>query len=250
MDGLHLNISSREKQSRGELKKSRIDGMIPGIVYGKSSDGQVAENLVFISEKELRANMQNASFYTQVLSLKGGDKDDKDDKVVVRELQRHPWKNQVIHIDFMRIDDTKELTLKAPIHFLNEDKCVGVRTGGGAISHLVNDIEITCLPKDIPKFIEIDLEHLELNHSVHISELKLPENVMLSQKIREEAFDRPVVSVSVRKVVEVETPTQTVADEAIETEGGEVKTEGDTTKIEAKAKDKDKDKDKDSSKDK
>ena len=118
----------------------------------------------------------------------------------LREVQFHPWRKEVLHVDFQRVSKNKEINVSVPIHFINEDKCIGVKQGGGLISHILNELEIICLPQDLPEFIEVDLEKLELGNSIHISQISLPKGVksLLSQKTSE---DPAVVAVQAPKVV-------------------------------------------------
>ena len=117
-----------------------------------------------------------------------------------QEVQFHPWRKEVLHVDFQRVSENKEINVSVPIHFINEDKCIGVKQGGGLISHILNELEIICLPQDLPEFIEVDLEKLELGNSIHISQISLPKGVksLLSQKTSE---DPAVVAVQAPKVV-------------------------------------------------
>ena len=96
---------------------------------------------------------------------------------MLREVQFHPWRKEVLHVDFQRVSENKEINVSVPIHFINEDKCIGVKQGGGLISHILNELEIICLPQDLPEFIEVDLEKLELGNSIHISQISLPKGV-------------------------------------------------------------------------
>ena len=124
----------------------------------------------------------------------------KKQSVLLKEVQFHPWRKEVLHVDFQVVSKNKEINVSVPIHFINEDKCIGVKQGGGLISHILNELEIICLPKDLPEFIEVDLENLELGNSIHISQISLPNGVksLLSQKTSE---DPAVVAVQAPKVV-------------------------------------------------
>ena len=124
----------------------------------------------------------------------------KKQSVLLKEVQFHPWRKEVLHVDFQVVSKNKEINVSVPIHFINEDKCIGVKLGGGLISHILNELEIICLPQDLPEFIEVDLEKLELGNSIHISQISLPKGVksLLSQKTSE---DPAVVAVQAPKVV-------------------------------------------------
>ena len=210
MENINLEFTEREALSHGQLRTHRLNGDVPGIVYGATSNKKEKDlnRKIFISAKDLRKKMEDEGFYTQIITLVGADK--KEERVVLRDIQRHVWKNLVQHIDFMRVNDDKKIFVKIPFHFINKEKCEGVKAGG-AISIVMNEIEITCFPKNIPRFIEVDTAHLQIGDSLHISKLELPANVELAQKIVDDTFDHPIISVAVRKEIEEEKP---VAEEA------------------------------------
>ena len=184
----------RDDYGTNNNRRLRKSGFVPGVVYGTSKDLKHIK----LSHKDLLINLKNERFNSSILDLKIGK--EKKQSVLLREVQFHPWRKEVLHVDFQRVSDNKEINVNVPIHFINEDKCIGVKQGGGLISHILNELEIICLPQDLPEFIEVDLENLELGNSIHISQISLPKGVrsLLSQKTSE---DPAVVAVQAPKVV-------------------------------------------------
>jgi large subunit ribosomal protein L25 len=145
---------------------------VPGVLYGS---GDV--NLIELDHNELYYKLRAEAFHASILTL---NLEGKKESVLLRDFVMHPFRQQVQHIDFQRVDAKKKMHIKVPLHFLNADIAPGVKDGGGKISHVMNDLDITCLPKDLPAFIEVDLGKLELGHSVHVSDLKLPAGVEIA----------------------------------------------------------------------
>lgn len=195
------------KGTSGSKRLRRQDSLVPAVIYG----GGKKPSLISITDKNLRKQSENESFYSQIITLNIGN---SREKVVLKELQRHPYRPFFIHADFQRIREDAKLTMHIPIHFINAENCKGVKQQGGAISYDLSELDITCLPKDLPAYIEVDLEHLELNQIVHISDMKLPEGVesiaMLQDK--EGDHDLPVVRVIEPRIASEE------GDEAEETD--------------------------------
>ncbi len=160
----------RELQGTGASRRLRSAGKVPGIVYG----GTAAPMQIELDHNALYHALRKEAFHASVLKL---SVEGKSESVLLRDTQWHPYKPQVLHVDFQRIDKTHKIHVKVPLHFLNEDIAPGVKVGGGKVSHVITEIDITCLPGNLPEFIEVDIGHLELNHSIHVNELKLPEGV-------------------------------------------------------------------------
>jgi large subunit ribosomal protein L25 len=166
---IEINATNRKAQGTGASRRLRNTGRVPGVVYGA---GDV--NLIELDHNELYYKLRNESFHASILSL---NLEGKKEQVLLRDFVMHPFRQQVQHIDFQRVDAKKRMHIKIPLHFINEDIAPGVKVGGGKISHVMNELDITCLPKDLPAFIEVDLSGLELGHSVHVADLKLPNGV-------------------------------------------------------------------------
>ena len=209
---LKLSAEKRTDVGKGASRRlRRLENKVPSILYGGSED-PVALTLL---SNDLVNVMKSESFFSQILALKVGR---KNQDVVVRDMQRHPATDKVTHIDFFRVDAKTALHVSIPLHFLNEEECVGVKTEGGIISHIMNEVEISCLPGDLPPFIEIDLIDLELGASIHLSELTLPANVDLVAFLHgDEDHDTAVVSVHAPRAI-VEEADEVEAAEGDDTE--------------------------------
>ena len=162
----------RELQGTGASRRLRSAGKVPGIVYG----GTAAPMQIELDHNALYHALRKEAFHASVLNL---TVDGASESVLLRDTQWHPYKQQVLHVDFQRIDKKHKIHVKVPLHFLNEDTAPGVKTGGGKISHVITEIDITCLPGNLPEFIEVDVGQMELNQSIHVAELQLPEGVEL-----------------------------------------------------------------------
>ena len=166
----------------------RFTGKVPGILYGGDRDPQPLS----LEQRDLARVMQDEAFFSQVLELKVND---IGQQAVLRDLQRHPASDKVVHVDFMRVRDDAPLSMHVPLHFLGEDHCVGVRQGGGSLSHNLIEVEISSLPADLPEYIEVDVTNLEVGASIHLSDIGLPAGVALVALAQGQDHDLPVVSV-------------------------------------------------------
>jgi len=200
-----LHAKGREDTGKGASRRlRRLAGEIPAIVYG----GKKAPAQVSLAHKDVIKALENEAFYSHIISL---DVDGKSEDVIIKDIQRHPAKAIVMHMDFFRVSKTTKLQTRAPLHFINEDECVGVKLGGGLIAHSMTDIEISCLPKDLPEYIEVDMAEVELGATVHLSDIKLPKGVESVALSHGEDHDLPVAAVNKPKAVEE------ISDEAPET---------------------------------
>ena len=166
---IEINATNRKTQGTGASRRLRNAGRVPGVVYGA---GNV--NMIELDHNELYYKLRSEAFHASILTL---NLEGKNESVLLRDFVMHPFRQQVQHIDFQRVDAKKKMHIKVPLHFINEEIAPGVKTGGGKISHVMNELDIICLPKDLPAFIEVDLGKLELGHSVHVADLKLPKGV-------------------------------------------------------------------------
>jgi large subunit ribosomal protein L25 len=142
---------------------------VPGIVYGGTEP-----TLIDLDHNNLFHSLRKEAFHASILTL---DLDGKKEQVLLRDFQMHPFRQQVQHIDFQRVESNKKIHMKVPLHFVNAEISPGVKLSGGIISHVMNDLDVACLPADLPEFIEVDLSNLALNHSIHVSDLNLPKGV-------------------------------------------------------------------------
>jgi large subunit ribosomal protein L25 len=148
----------------------RLEGMIPSIVYGANKK----PTNITLEHKELMKHLEHEAFYSHIISL---EIDGKAEDVILKDLQRHPAKEIVLHADFLRVSKTKKLHMQVPLHFINEDICVGAKMDGGMISHAATQLEVSCLPANLPEFIEVDLAELKIGENIHISDMTLPKGV-------------------------------------------------------------------------
>lgn len=192
---------SREGAGRHDSRRLRASGFVPAIVYGASKEPEK----VSIHGNALRRYLEQEAFYSHILNLKVGG---KEQRVVLREVQRHPSRPQVLHLDLLRVAEDRKLHMEVPLHFAGEEQCIGVKQQGGVIAHLVTEVEIACFPKDLPEYLELDISTLELGASYHLSDIQLPENVQIPALERSEDLDIAVVSVFKPKAVEEVAPTE------------------------------------------
>ena len=185
-----LTAKARTDAGKGASRRlRRLAGELPAIVYG----GDKAPLNISVPHKDLTKSLEDERFYSHIISL--NVEGVGVESVVLKALQRHPAKPQLLHADFLRVDAAHTITLRVPLHFTNAEKCVGVRLGGGTVSHAISELEVRCLPSNLPEFIEVDLTDLKVGQIVHISELKLPAGVESVQLSHGHDHDLPVVSV-------------------------------------------------------
>lgn len=188
MDNLfELVAEPRQDVGKGASRRLRRGERVPAIVYG----GDKEPISVTFEHKEIRKHLKHEAFYSHILTLNVGN---TKEQVVLKTLQRHPFKPLVMHLDFQRINANKPIHIKVPLHFLGDTTCPGVEAGGTVAHHLTN-IEISCLPKDLPEYIEVDASQLALDESIHLSQLKLPHGVSIHHL--DEAHDASIISVHV-----------------------------------------------------
>jgi large subunit ribosomal protein L25 len=188
-DQFELNAEVRTDLGKGASRRlRRFDGLVPAIIYG----GDKAPQPLSLNRKDLEKALENEAFFSHVLIVNVGK--DKE-KAILKDLQRHPAKNRVTHVDFMRIDDNVAIRVHVPIHFINETTCYGVKTQGGMIQHQATDIEVQCLPANIPSFIEVDMLKVETGQIIHLSDIVLPAGVTSVALALGEDHDLAVASV-------------------------------------------------------
>ena len=185
----NLAAEERTDLGKGASRRLRREGKIPAVMYG-GTKAQKPVSLSFSASAIAKAT-QNEGFFSHVLTLEIGG---KDQQVVLMDMQRHPARGDVMHMDFERVTKTTKVHKRVPLHFINEDKCVGVKAGG-LLLHSVNDVEITCKASDLPEFIEIDVAKLEVGGVVHLSDITVPKGGTLVERAKGPEHDAPVVSV-------------------------------------------------------
>ena len=185
-----LDVESRPDLGTGSSRRLRRQGKVPAIIYG----GGRKPRAVAVDHARLLRDMEQGAFYTSILTLTLGD---VSQPVVVKDVQRHPSRRQVLHLDFQRIREDEKISLSVPIHFLGADLAVGVKEQGGEVSVQLTEVEVSCLPKDLPEYIEIDISGLELNQRLHLTDLQVPEGVELPTLIQE--LDPSIVTIIPRR---------------------------------------------------
>jgi len=165
-----LNAQARTLQGSGASRRLRRAKKVPGIIYG----GSAAPELIELDHNELILSLRKEAFHSSVISLK---LDGKAQTVLLRDSQMHAYKPLVLHVDFLRVDSTHAVHQKVPLHFINADIAPGVKLNGGAVAHAMNEVDVTCLPQDLPSFIEVDLKDLQSGQTLHVSQLVYPNGV-------------------------------------------------------------------------
>ncbi|PRD35824.1 50S ribosomal protein L25/general stress protein Ctc [Amnimonas aquatica] len=188
-----LNAQSRTNEGKGASRRlRRLDAKVPAVIYG----GGAAAESISLELRELVKALENEAFYSHVLTI---NLDGKPQQAVLKALQRHPVKGLPLHADFLRVDAAQKLTIKVPLHFINQESSVGVKTEGGAITHFTSEVEVSCLPGDLPEFIEVDLADVHVGTTLHLSDLKLPKGVEIPVLALGHDHDQPVANVHATK---------------------------------------------------
>ncbi len=196
-----FNALARTDLGKAATRRLRHKNMVPAVVYGA---GKTPESIT-LKQNEVMKTLKNEAVYSHILSLKI---DGTAQKVVLKTLERHHTKTHIMHIDFLRIKAGEKITMNIPFHFIGEEECPGVKDGG-VVSHLMNELEVKCLPEKLPEYIEIDATNLELDHSIHLMDIKLPEGIEPTLEISEE--NNPGV-VSIHRPKVEEEPVEEVAE--------------------------------------
>jgi large subunit ribosomal protein L25 len=216
---MSINIKATKRDVKGTSASRRLRraGSVPGVVYGGESP---AIPLLF-DHKALFMEFRHEAFHASILNL---EIDGKKEDVLLRDYQLHPVRNTIQHVDFQRVSATEKIHVKVPFHFINEETCPGVKTGGGNVGHILNEAEVSCLAKNLPEFIEVDLGALEVGESIHLSEIKLPEGVEFIQLAH--GADPAVSSVNKPRGAAVDTDADATAEAPVTLVDGET-AEGD-----------------------
>ena len=194
----------RSVQGKGASRRlRREESKVPAIVYGSDKEPQ----LLSVIAKDLKKALESEALYSSILTL---NVDGATESVILKDLQRHPFRTEILHADFLRVSQDQAINVHVPLHFTNEDNCKGVKLGGGMIERHMTEVEVSCLPRDLPEFIEIDVADLELGQLVHLSEIKAPAGVTFVALQQGSDHDLPVVGV-----------TKTRGGSSEETESGE-----------------------------
>ncbi|MCC7327571.1 MAG: 50S ribosomal protein L25/general stress protein Ctc [Burkholderiales bacterium] len=184
----------RATEGRGASRRMRRAGKAPGIVYG----GAAAPTPIELDHNALFHALRNEAFHASILTMK---LDGAATRVLLRDVQMHPFRNEVLHVDFQRVDENRKIHMKVPLHFVNAEVSPAVKLSSAIVTHVTTDVDISCLPKDLPEFIEVDLSELDVGHSIHVSALKLSQGVSVVVRGKLD----PVVATAVVPRAQVET---------------------------------------------
>jgi large subunit ribosomal protein L25 len=222
---IEIKAEPRSVQGTGASRRLRRESKVPGIIYGASKEAQQIQ----LDHKELWFKLKTESFHASILDLQIGG---ETSQVVLRDYQMHPFRPLILHADFLRVAADKKIHMKVPLHFVNAEISPGVKVAGGLVQHVMNELEILSLPKDLPEFIEVDLANLQAGHSLHLSALKLPPGV---EAVSPKDEDPTVATIVIPKVMTADeeaaelaattvapsaADVPTIAQEAVKEEGG------------------------------
>ena len=187
MSDFVLNAELREDQGKGASRRLRRAGKVPAIIYGA---GKEPTNIM-LNHHEVAHELQNDAFYSHILTINIGK---TKEQAILRDMQRHPSKPFVMHMDFQRVAAGEKIRVHVPLHFITEAACVGVKMGGGVLNHLAAEVEVQCLPKDLPEAIEVDVANLNVGDTIHLSDLKLGKGVEIVELLHGSEHDNAVVA--------------------------------------------------------
>ena len=216
---VNLNATNRDAEGRSSSRQLRRAGSVPAVIYGGEKD----PIRISILEKDIAKAAEIPGFATQILNINISG---EEQNVILKELQRHPATQRVLHADLQRVNPDTKISISVPVRFLNEDICMGVKMHGGAISRLINNIDITCLASNLPEYLEVDVAELDVGDSVFLSALNLPEGVEIPSLALGEDRDQAVVSITEAKVLDIE--PEVVEEEGDGEEGEAQAAEGDS----------------------
>ena len=203
-----LSTQGRDSFGTGASRRQRRENLVPAVVYGAGKDNES----VMLDHDQVMHSLEKEAFHSAIIDLKT---DKGSQQVILREVQMHPHRQLVMHVDFQRVRASEKLHMKVPLHFEGSDVAPGVKTDGGILSHPITELDITCLPRDLPEFIAVDVSELNLNESLHLSNIKMPEGVELTATAFPEGEDPTIATISPPKVVEEE-----IVEEAADQEAG------------------------------
>jgi len=205
-DQVSLNAENRQEEGKSSSRLLRRAGSVPAVIYGGSKEPL----MISILEKDITKASSVPGFTTQILNV---SVEGSSENVIIKEIQRHPASQRVLHADLMRVNPDTKISITVPVRFINEELCVGVKMHGGAISHLINNVDITCLASNLPEYLEVDVQNLDIGDSVSLSALNLPEGVEIPSLALGEDRDQSVVSVAEPKIMEEETEVEEIISE-------------------------------------
>ena len=218
MNDYELRAELRERGGKGAARRLRRDGMIPAVLYGAGKDAVAIK----LNANDIHKRLENEAFFSHILDVKVGG---EGTQAVLKALQRDPITDLVAHMDLLRVSSSQEITMHVPLHFVDEEDCPG-KKAGGVINHLLMDVEVSCLPKSLPEYIEVDMSKMDIGDSLHLSELVMPEGVTLLVLAQNLEHDQPMVSIQHSQKFEEEEEALLEEGEELEEGALEVGAEG------------------------
>jgi len=203
-----IEAEARSDVGKGASRRLRRAGKVPAVIYGSKSEALALAT----DHDELVHQLENEAFFSHILTIKV---DGKSHKAVLKDLQRHPSKPLLLHADFLRVSEKDRIRMQVPLHFINDEEAPGAKKGG-VVNRVMNEVEVVCLAKDLPEYLEADMGNVELGGSIHLSDLKLPSGVELVELLHGEEHDLPVAS-----IVATRASTEAESEEAEEEGEGE-----------------------------
>ncbi len=203
-------------------RQYRREGKVPAVIYGAGKDNQD----LLLNHNEIKRNLDTEGFHAAIIDVKT---EKGTEQAIVRDVQMHPFRAQVMHVDFQRVSASEKLHMAVPLHFIGGDECPGVYNEGGIETHLMNEVDIECLPADLPEYLEVDISGLELHESAKLTDIKVPEGVVITA-LQHEGEDQAVASILAPKVIEEEEAVEAEAEELAE---GEVEEGAEAAETEA-----------------
>jgi len=201
-----LNAETRADMGKGASRRLRHAGKVPAILYGTGKE----PTPISLGHNELAHQLENEAFFSHILTIKLGG---ADESVIIKDLQRHPSRPVILHADFQRVSATEKIHVHVPLHFLNEETSPGVRAGG-LVTHSIIEVEVSCYPKDLPEYLEVDLGDLELDAICHLSDIKVPEGVEVVELSHGESHDQAVASIHMPRAVKEDAAEDAASAEA------------------------------------
>ena len=200
-----LTAEPRTTGTHGDTRRLRYAGKIPAVIYGSKKE----PTHITLDHNSFYNHLKHERFQTSILTIKRGG---ESDQAILRDVQMHPFRKQILHADFQRISATEKIHMTVPLHFLGEKEAPGVKLEGGVVAHLMNEVDVTCLPADLPEYLEVDMSQMHINQSVHLSNIKLPNGVVISH-VAHKGEDLAVAAISaIREIVEEAPVVQAAAE--------------------------------------
>jgi len=186
-----FSAEKREQKGTSAARRVRRDLGIPAVIYGGHADVE----LLTLNHQEVEKKLLDEGYYSHVLSI--NIQGQKPQQAILKAMHRHPSKSRILHMDFMRVTAGEKLKASVPVHLINEDKCVGVKTGGGTVLHNITELEVVCLPSNLPEYIEVDVLDLNVGDAIHLTQVKMPENVEIEALTHGDEHDHDQIVVSI-----------------------------------------------------